>query len=287
MLIKCLVVNEMKKHLLYRYTVLIVSLFCSAIVFNLFLYPTHLVTGGLNGVVIVINYFWNISPSILLFVCSAFLLILSFVILKKEQTVASLLATFLYPFFVEITSSLPQYLTIDTTDFILMSILVGILLGITNGFMYKVGFSNGGLNILSLIFHRYFHLSLGKSTLVLNSIVVVLGGLSFGFSMVLYSLVVIFISSMIMDRIILGVSRNKAFYILTTKEEKVRKYIIETLHHSVTIFKVKGAFLEKKQDMLLAVIPSREYFQVTEGIKMIDPQAFFVACDAYEVKGGR
>ena len=135
--------------------------------------------------------------------------------------------------------------------------------------------------------NRYFRISLGRSTSFLNILIVLIGGFSFGFSMVLYALVVIFISSALMDRIILGVSRNKAFYILTTKESAVRKYIIDTLHHSVTIFKVKGAFLERKQDMLLAVIPSREYFQVTEGIKTLDPNAFFVASDAYEVKGGR
>lgn len=277
----------MMKHYIYRYTILIVCLFCSAVVFNLFLYSTHLVTGGLNGLVIVVNYFFDFSPSFLLFLFSLILLFLSFLFLKKEQTIASLLATFLYPLFVELTSSFPRYITVDTTDLILMSILVGVLLGITNGLMYKVGFSNGGLNILSQIMNRYFRISLGRSTSFLNFLIVLIGGFSFGFSMVLYALVVIFISSALMDRIILGVSRNKAFYILTTKESAVRKYIIDTLHHSVTIFKVKGAFLERKQDMLLAVIPSREYFQVTEGIKTLDPNAFFVASDAYEVKGGR
>ena len=59
------------------------------------------------------------------------------------------------------------------------------------------------------------------------------------------------------------------------------------MNHSVTIFDVKGGFLEKKRKVILAVVPTKEYFQVTEGIKMIDKNAFFIATDAYEVKGGR
>ena len=74
---------------------------------------------------------------------------------------------------------------------------------------------------------------------------------------------------------------------MTTEDKKVQKYLIEVMNHSVTIFDVKGGFLSKKRRVLLAVVPTREYFQVTEGIKEIDPNAFFVATDAYEVKGGR
>ena len=45
--------------------------------------------------------------------------------------------------------------------------------------------------------------------------------------------------------------------------------------------------IEKKRMVLLTVVPSKEYFVVTEGIKEIDSKAFFLACDAYQVEGGR
>ena len=89
-----------------------------------------------------------------------------------------------------------------------------------------------------------------------------------------------------LDRVILGISKNKAFYIITEEYEEIRKYIINNLHHNVTMFNVKGGFLEKKRMVLLTVVPSKEYFAVTEGIKEIDSKAFFLACDAYQVEGG-
>ena len=71
------------------------------------------------------------------------------------------------------------------------------------------------------------------------------------------------------------------------REKAIKEYIIKHLHHNVTIFDVKGGFLEKKRKVLLSVIPSREYYKVTEGIKAIDKEAFFVVTDSYEVIGGK
>ena len=275
-----------KNKLWYRYCILIISLLISSIVFNLLLYPTSLVTGGMNGVAIIISHIIDIDPALIILVGSLILLGLSYLFLGLEQTSASLLATIVYPLFVSLTEPLTKTIVIDTTDLILISILVGILLGITNGLMYKVGFSNGGLNIISQIIYKYFHISLGKTTMVINFIVVLIGGFYFGFNMMLYAFIIIYISGYVIDKVILGISKNKAFYITTSKDKQVRDYLINTLHHTVTIFDVKGGFLEKKRKVLLAVVPTREYFKLKEGIKEIDPKAFFVVTDAYEVKGG-
>ena len=275
-----------KSKLWYRYTVLIISLFLSSLVFNIFLYPTNLVTGGMNGVAIIINHLIDISPAMIILIGSIILLGLSYLFLGIDQTAASLIATITYPLFVSITEPLARMIVIDTSDLILISLLVGILFGITHGLLYKVGFSNGGLNIISQIIYKYFHISLGKTTMVINFIVVLIGGFYFGFNMMLYAFIIIYISGYVIDKVILGISKNKAFYITTSKDKQVRDYLINTLHHTVTIFDVKGGFLEKKRKVLLAVVPTREYFKLKEGIKEIDPKAFFVVTDAYEVKGG-
>ena len=277
----------MKKKSLKKYFILLCCLFFSAIVFNLFLYPLDLVTGGVNGIAILTSHFLNITPAITIWGISVILLIFSFFLLDKEQTIASLLSTFLYPFFVYITSLFVRYIVIDLSDYILISLIVGILLGISNGILYKIGFSTGGLNIISQLLYRYFHIPYSKTTFVINSIIVIIGGFVFVFPMVLYALIIIFVNSKVIDRVLLGTSKSKAFYITTTKEKQIRKYIIDHLHHSVTIFDVKGGFLFNRKKVLLAVVPSRDYFKLTEGIKLIDKDAFFVACNAYEVEGGK
>ena len=97
----------------------------------------------------------------------------------------------------------------------------------------------------------------------------------------------LYINNLVLDKVLLGVSNNKAFYIITEKDTEVKEYILNHLGHDVTVFDVKGGFMEEKRKVLLTVIPSREYYKVTEGIKQIDKKVFFTATDAYQVEGGK
>lgn len=275
------------KKLVRRYTLLIIVLFLSACVFNLLLLPTKLVTGGVGGITIITKYLYGWNPALLTFILSVTLLILSFFYLGFEKTSGSIVAALVYPIFVQLTKDIGTYITLDMSDLLLISIFIGAISGILNGIIFKIGFSNGGLQIISQILFKYFNIPVSESSFVINMIVVLIGGFFFGFTIVMYAMIILFIMSLLMDRVLLGISNNKAFYIITSKDQDVKDYIIEQLHHSVTVFDVKGGFLEKKRKVLLTVVPSREYFQVTSGIKLLDEDAFFLACDAYQVEGGK
>lgn len=270
-----------------RYLLLLIDLFLSACLFNLFLLPSKLVTGGVGGITVITKYLYNWNPAFITFIISASLLLLSFLYLGFEKTSGSIVATLIYPIFVQLTAGIGNYIQLDMNDLLLISIFIGTIGGILNGIMYKIGFSNGGLPIISQILFQNYNIPVSKSSFVINMGIVVIGGWFFGFTNVMYALVILFINSLLIDRVILGVSNNKAFYIITSKDQEVKDYIIEQLNHSVTVFDVKGGFLEKKRKVLLTVVPSREYYQVTSGIKVLDQDAFFLACDAYQVEGGK
>ena len=88
------------------------------------------------------------------------------------------------------------------------------------------------------------------------------------------------------DRVILGVSDSKAFFIITEKDEEIKDYVLDVLGHGATIFKAKGGLNEKNQNVLMCVLPTKDYYKLKSGIHEIDNEAFFVAPDAYEVFGG-
>lgn len=276
-----------KKKLASRIITMTISLLISAFIYNLLLLPTKLVSGGVNGISTITNYVYGIEPSIMILAISVACLIFSYMYLGKERTAGTLVASFLYPVLVEVTSFITKNIYIDHRDMFLIVIFAGVIGGFANGLMYRTGFSNGGLPVISQILYKYFKIPIAKSSLVINSIIVLVGGLFFGWTMVMYAIILLYINSLMIDKVLIGISKNKAFYIITAEEKEVKNYILENLKHSVTIFDVKGAFLEKKRKVLLTVIPSREYYRVTEGIKLIDNKAFFVVTDSYEVKGGK
>ena len=153
--------------------------------------------------------------------------------------------------------------------------------------MYKSGYSGGGLAIIGQILKKYYNIPIATTSAFMNTTIVILGALFFGWTKAMYALILIYINSLVINKILLGISNNKAFYIITSEEDKVKNFVITDLGHNATIFDVKGAFLEKKRHVILTVVPTREYFRVTEGIKEIDEEAFFVVTDSYQVAGGK
>ncbi len=275
-----------KKKLVRRYFILILSLLISAVYFNLLQLPSQIVTGGTSGVSIILNSYFNLEPSTVIFILSMCSLLIGFIFLGIEKTSGAVVSTIIYPVFVEMTSNISEYIQIDLSDKILISIFLGILSGVTTGMVYKVGFSNGGFSIISEIISKYKKISISNTSFVINLIIVLIGGASFGWTMVLYAIIVLYIYSIVLDRVLIGVSKNKALYIISSKEDELCDYIMNSLKHGVTIFDVKGAFLEKKRRVLMTVIPNREYFRLKEGIKEIDKDAFFIVTDSYQVYGG-
>ena len=275
-----------KEKLFTRLLILCAAQFVSACTFNLFLLPNNIVSGGVSGLSIITENLFNIEPTLIILIVSVSLLILSFLFLGFEKTSASIVATFIFPFFVSLTENIGSYLTVNTSDLLLVAIFVGVVSGFTSGINYKMGFSNGGLGIISQLLYKYFKISLTTSSLWVNGIVVVCGGFCFGWTKVMYAIIVLYISNIIADKVLIGISKNKSLYIMTRKEQEVKEYIMNTLHHGVTEFNVKGGFELNKKHALMTVIPNNDYFRLKEGVNLIDNEAFFIVTDSYQVYGG-
>lgn len=285
--IKQKVIEKSNQTLLSRYIIMLVALFVSALLYNILLQPTKIVTGGVNGIAIINKYLNGINPSITIFAISAVMLILSYIYLGKKRTLGTLIATFAYPILVEVTSHLTKYIYIDLTDLLVISIFIGVIGGLANGMIYKTGFSNGGLPIISQILFEEYGIPIGKTNFVINVIIILIGSYFFGTNMIMYAIIILYINSLIVDKIILGSAKSKAIYIFTSKEQTIKDFLFNDMKHSATIFNVKGGFLNKNRQMILTVIPTSEYFEVTESIKILDPQVFYLVNNAYEVKGGK
>ena len=274
------------KDKLKRYFELVIGILLIAIAFNLFLLPNELVFGGVSGLSIIVSKFITIDASTFIMIASLLLLVVSFLVLGKNNTKASIVGSILFPIFVNITANIGEYIKLDTGNVLLSAVFGGIIYGFGAGLVFKAGFTTGGTDIINQILSKYLHMSMGNAMLISDGLIVVLGGFFFGATKLMYALIVIYIIGLMTDKVLLGISNSKAFYIITNEDEKIRDYLLNELHHGVTIFSVKGGYTHKKDEVILCVVPTREYYRVKEGIHEIDSEAFFVVCDAYEVSGG-
>lgn len=269
-----------------RYFNFIVGCILVSIAYNLFLASNNIVAGGIGGVAIILNEILGINNSIVILFFDVILLILSYILLGKEKTKATILGSLLFPILVELTSSVNVWIGLDTSQLLLSSVFGGVLYGFGLGMIFKAGFTTGGTDILNQIVAKYGKIGMGKSMLICDGSIVLLSGLVFGPTRVMYSIIVLYIISIISDRVILGVSDSKAFYIITDQEDAIKEYILKVLNHGVTVFNAKGGYKKETQTVLMCVLPTKDYYRLKAGITEIDNDAFVVVTDAYEVFGG-
>ena len=269
-----------------RYFYLSVGLLLLAISFNAFWLPNDIVFGGVSGISIITKKFFGWEPSTFILISSIILLIISYFVLGPEKTKGSVLGSMLFPVVVNLTSNISTYVTFNSSDMVMCALFGGVLYGAGAGLVFKAGFTTGGTDIINQIVSKYFKVSMGTALLCSDGLIVLAGALVFGLVKFIYAIVTLYIISVLTDRVLLGISNSKAFYIIAEKDEEIKEYVLKVLGHGVTVFDGKGGFTKEKQKVLFCVIPTKDYFKLKEGIHDIDEDAFFVATDAYEVLGG-
>ena len=246
-----------KKHKIKRYFQLFVGLLLMAFAFNLFILPNDLVFGGVSGIGIIVTHYVNIVFSLFVLIVSVFLLILSYILLGKEVSRNSVLGSILFPIFLKLTALVTNYINLDMSDQLLFALVGGVVYGFGAGLVFKAGFTTGGTDILNQILSKYAKISIGNSMLIIDGLIVISGAFVFGFLKFMYAIIILYIISILTDKVLIGISESKAFYIITSKKEEVCDFVINELNHSITTMDAKGGFSNKKNSVLFTVIPTK------------------------------
>lgn len=272
--------DRVKRYISFVFGVLLV-----AIAYNLFMVPSKVVY-GVGGIGIILQKLCGVNPATTIMIGSIILLFLSFALLGKDKTKNSIVGSLLYPVFVRLTEDIGTLINLGDADPLLIVVFGAVLNGFGLGIIFKTGFTTGGTDILNQIVAKYGKTSVGNAMLMTDGLIVVSGVFVFGWTKLMYSFISLYIISVMTDKVILGISESKAFYIITEHEADVKKFILEHLSHGVTVLDAKGGFTGNRQKVIMCIVPTKEYFIAKEGIHEIDPNAFFVVTDAYEVSGG-
>lgn len=270
---------------LVRSVEFLVGVFIVAFSYNVFMLPSNIVY-GVGGIGVILNKIYEITPSITIFVGSMLLLILSYFTLGKKKTARTVAGSILYPLFVQATSYYTELIDLGNLEPVVLIIIGAVLQGLGLGLIFKTGYTTGGTDILNAIVSKFGKMSMGKAMVLTDGLIILIGLFVFNFPTFIYSLISLYIISVMTDKVILGISQSKAFYIITDNETTVKKFLMHNLNHGVTVLNGRGGYTGDNQKVIMCIIPTREYYVVKEGIKQIDPEAFFLVTDAYEVSGG-
>lgn len=276
----------MPKDIAMKALLFVVGTMISALAFNLFYVPQGFVGGGLGGVAIILNKIFELDASFVVLIGNTLLIILSLFTLGFKESLMSIVGASVYTVFVYLTEDVPQLINFSFDNILLYVIAAGVVGGIGESIIYKTGFNSGGTSILAFVIQKYKKIPLGKLLRNIGMVIIVAGGFVFGYTAVMYSLLITFISTYLVDKILIGISDSKTFFIQTSKEAEVTEFVLKIIESGVTEFDTKGAYTNKKKKMLMCVVPTEKYSLLKSAIKEIDPEAFIVVSDCYEVLGG-
>ena len=276
--------NIKKKNKFKNYLMLLSGCLIVAFAFNLFFLRYNIVCFGVSGISIVLAKF-GVNPSAFIMGANIFLMIISYFFLGVDNVKNQIVGALVYPVFVSLTLYITNLIDFGNIEFIIIAIMGGILAGIGYGFIYKSGFSTGGTDVLGALICKYSKISMGNAMMFVNIAIIAMGKVVFSWKIVMYAIVVAYLISVATDKILLGISNSKAFYIVVPKDKDslVKDFLSSIEGVGSTIIDASGGYSNDKQTLILAVAPTRMYFLIKEGLREIDKNIFYLVCDSYEV----
>jgi uncharacterized membrane-anchored protein YitT (DUF2179 family) len=250
---------------------------------NVFLVPYKISAGGISAIGTILLYLFGIKMSLTNLIFNIALFIFGYKYLGKGAVLKTALGIILLSAFLEITSYVPQY----TENEIISVLSGGILMGAGVGMIVKIGASTGGSDFAGLILKKFLpHISLANLILIIDVVIVSISGIVFkSYTVTVYSLIALFVSSVITDKIITLGNNAKMLQIFSKENIKISNHILNQFERGVTGVCCMGMYTHEESRMLLCVITPKELPIYMNMIKDYDKEAFVIVSDVHEVIG--
>jgi len=253
--------------------------------YSMFLIPHHFVPGGVSGLAIIINYFIKLPVGAMIIVLNIPIFIFGLRTMGKKYVLKSLAGMLISSVMID---AFNQVLRIPsaTDNKILASIYGGILLGIGLGIVFRGHASTGGSDIVGMVVSKYTGISIGFGIMITDFIIISASGFAFRqLEAPLYGYIVLFISTKVIDMILEGWNYSKLVIITSNRTVEIEKFIMNTLERSGTALKSRSLYLNREGEIILTVIHRKQLAELRDFIKEIDPQAFVIINDTYDILG--
>ncbi len=251
---------------------------------TLFITPNEFSPGGLTGIATALGFLFKIPSGILLFILNIPILLLGYLKFGKFFILKTAIASVLVSGFLTFADVI---IPTVKTDKILGAVFGGILMGVGLSIVMLRGATTGGVDILAKLINRKFrHLTVGKLILFMDAAVIALSTFVYrNIESALYSVVTIYVTSHIMDRMLYGSDKGKLIYIISDKANEIERGIIKEMRRGVTSLSARGGYTGKEKRVLLCSVRRHEVAAVYSIIDNEDPKAFVIVSEAGEIIG--
>lgn len=243
--------------------------------------PNFLTMGGVSGIAIMLHYLLNFPVGLMNLLLNIPLYIWGYFTINRDFIFKTFYAVTLLSILLDLFKNLDF---IQSPDPFLGAVFGGLVIGIGGGICYAQGGSAGGLDIIAKALNRKYGISLGLVGLFMNIIVMALVAYFVGAKVALYSLVLFYISSRVIDAIQTGLP-TKIVFIISEKSEEITEAIVREVGRGVTVLKGQGAYTHQSKEVLMCAVHWGDIYRLKKLVSQIDAQAFIIIGEASEILG--
>jgi uncharacterized membrane-anchored protein YitT (DUF2179 family) len=267
------------------YVLIVLGALIQALALRTFLIPADLVGGGVSGIAQIVNYYTGWPIGAMVFLGNVPLFILGWRFLGGRRfAMRTAMAVVVYSFLVDFLARfIPP--TGITDDLMLNALYGGVVSGVGYGLVYRGQGTSGGSDVLARILNHWRAIPMTQSYLMVDAVVILSGGLVFGWTRALYAIVVLYVSGLVADATLEGGGTVRAAMIVTARGEAVAGRILEDLERGVTVLAGTGAYSGEERPVLYCVVTRSEIQSLKRIVLAADPEAFMVIGAAHEALG--
>ena len=239
---------------------------------------------GISGVALIFYHLFGLPIGTMTIVLNIPIIILCYKVLGKKFLLRSLKTMLIqWPLMDFIAPMLPVY----EGDRLLSAICAGVFAGLGYAIIYLRNTSTGGADFVIMSVRALKpHLSIGKITFVTDLVIVVTGGLIFGdIDSIIYGLILTYILTVVVDKVMYGIDAGKMALIVTDKGPEVAKRIDEISSRGCTFLKAEGSFSRDDKLVVMCACSNKEMYNVQKAVKDEDEKAFLIMMESNEVRG--
>ncbi len=284
--------GKLKKNKDFKdYILILIGTTILALGINLFLVPSTLVTGGVTGIAIMVEYLSKtyLNVAIPIWLTNFAINIPLFVIAIKQRGLSfgkkSLFSAIYLSIALWFTAYIPNPFATES-DLLLAAIFGGALIGVGLGFVLRASATTGGTDMLATIIkYKHGKFPISKLIMFVDSSIITMGFFVFGARKAMYAVICVYVISKVVNSLLEGMHYAKAAFIISDKSDEIARKLIESVKRGATGIKAKGMYTKKDKDMLFVVVSKKEIHAVRQVVKNIDEKAFITITDVREVLG--
>lgn len=242
--------------------------------------PQDLLASGLTGFALLIFYQWpGLSLGLIYFLINVPIFILGWRFVGRRFVAYSFWGLGIY-------SSALWLIRVElaVSDPLLAVLVASALTGFGTAIILKSYGSSGGADILCVIMHKLFALTLGTGSILINAVLLILSAFFFPIETVLYTALYIYVTAYFTDKVFRLLTARRSAIIISTQWAELVKVLAE---HQIRTTRLQGTggFQGGEQTLLLSITTARRISELKRIVTRIDERAFIAIMVADDVTG--